>query len=211
MINFLLHSEDSCRWMLGESRITILSALTARLLSLPESKFSSFFKILKSRWVLETLQADSSCSADTKPECYCLQVSQHCSVAAFICRVLAKPNAAKLLQIPASISGLYLLKGMNAKHSGCEQNGFFFVLFCFSPSINTSLCCKKSECYHEFFLWTNQRKETPACSSCCTTLAFLSSIASPPHENGSLPRQLNWTEVIYVVCAKRKGFVRFQG
>lgn len=210
MINFLLHSEDSCRWMLGESRITILSALTARLLSLPESKFSSFFKILKSRWVLETLQADSSCSADTKPECYCLQVSQHCSVAAFICRVLAKPNAAKLLQIPASISGLYLLKGMNAKHSGCEQNGFF-VLFCFSPSINTSLCCKKSEGYHEFFLWTNQRKETPACSSCCTTLAFLSSIASPPHENGSLPRQLNWTEVIYVVCAKRKGFVRFQG
>lgn len=126
MINFLLHSEDSCRWMLGKSRITILSALTARLLSLPESKFSSFFKILKSRWVLETLQADSSCSADTKPECYCLQVSQHCSVAAFICRVLAKPNAAKLLQIPASISGLYLLKGMNAKHSGCEQNGFFF-------------------------------------------------------------------------------------
>lgn len=62
-----------------------------------------------------------------------------------------------------------------------------------------------------FSFGKNQRKETPACSSCCTTLVFLSSTAFPPHENSSLPRQLNWTEVIYVVCAKRKGFARFQG
>lgn len=76
-----------------------------------------------------TLQADSFCvysSADTKPNCYCLQVLQHCSVAAFTCCVLAKPNIAKPLQIPASISGLYLLKGMEAKNSRCKQNGFFF-------------------------------------------------------------------------------------
>lgn len=148
-----------------------------------------------------TLQADSFCvysSADTKPNCYCLQVLQHCSVAAFTCCVLAKPNIAKPLQIPASISGLYLLKGMEAKNSRCKQNGFFFfckntvsLTFFFPPSVNTILYSKKLECYHTFFFWTNQRKESPACSSCCTTLAFLSSIAFPPHENSSLPRQLN--------------------
>lgn len=70
-----------------------------------------------------TLQADSFCvysSADTKPNCYCLQVLQHCCV-------LAKPNIAKPLQIPANISGLYLLKGMEAKKLRCKQNGFFFL------------------------------------------------------------------------------------
>lgn len=100
------------------------------MLFLPEPKVSSLFKILKSRWVLRTLQTDSFCvysSADTKPKCYCLQVLQHCPVAAFTCCVLANPSIAKLLQIPASISGLYLLKGMNAKSSECKHNGFFFL------------------------------------------------------------------------------------
>lgn len=39
---------------------------------------------------------------------------------------------------------------------------------------------------------------------------FFFYMAFPPHENSSLPRQLNWTKVIYVGCAERKGFVRFQ-
>lgn len=82
-----------------------------------------------------------------------------------------------------------------------------YLWFFFPPSINTILCSKKPGCYQEFFLQVYHRKETPACSSCCTTLAFLSSMAFPPQENSALPRQLNWTQVIYVVCAKRKGFV----
>lgn len=36
-------------------------------------------------------------------------------------------------------------------------------------------------------------------------------IAFLPHENSSLPRQLNWTKVIYEGCAERKGFVSFHG
>lgn len=41
---------------------------------------------------------------------------------------------------------------------------------------------------------------------------FFFYIPFPPHENSFVSQQLNWTlEVIYVGCAKRKGFVRFQG
>lgn len=54
-------------------------------------------------------------------------------------------------------------------------------------------------------------KQIAAHSWCCTMPAFFFHIAFPPHENSSLPRQLNWTKVIYVGCAERKGFVRFQG
>lgn len=118
--------------------------------------------------------------------------------------------------LQASVACIYWKEWKQKTQDVSRMDFFFFVkiqylwLF-FFPNINTILYSKKLECYHAFFFWTNQRKESPACSSCCTTLAFLSSIAFPPHENSSLPRQLNWTEVIYVVCAKRKGFVRFQG
>lgn len=61
------------------------------------------------------------------------------------------------------------------------------------------------------FLWASQRKAIAARSWCCTMLAFSFCVAFPPHENSSLSRQLNWTRVIYVGCAERKGFVRFQG
>lgn len=85
-------------------------------------------------------------------------------------------------------------------------------LIFFPPSINTVLCSKKSGCYQEFFLWIYQRKETPACSSCCTTLAFLSSTAFPPQENSALPRQLNWSDLCSLCKEKRLCcFVRFQG
>lgn len=60
-------------------------------------------------------------------------------------------------------------------------------------------------------LWPRQRGEFAAHSWYCTIPALFFYIAFPPHENSSLPRQLNWTKVIYEGCAERKGFVSFQG
>lgn len=61
------------------------------------------------------------------------------------------------------------------------------------------------------FLWISQKKEIATYSRCCTMPAFFFYIAFPLQENSSLPRRLNGTKMIYVGCAERKGFVRFQG